>query len=64
MNIDYIYKVKIAKNQYVYYLDPEDVQPFLNNPFVRVFYIKVSTDDTEYLAALYNSISNNRKNND
>jgi hypothetical protein len=64
MNIDYIYKVKIGKNQYVYYLDPEDVQPFLNNPFVKVFYIKVSTDDAEYLAALYNSISNNKQNND
>lgn len=64
MNIDYIYKVKIGKNQYVYYLDPEDVQSFLNNPFVKVFYIKVSTDDPEYLAALYNSISNNKQNND
>ena len=64
MNIDYIYKVKIGKNQYVYYLDPEDVQPFLNNPVVKVFYIKVSTDDAEYLAALYNSISNNKQNND
>lgn len=47
-----------------YYLDPEDVQPFSNNPFVKVFYIKVSTDDAEYLAALYNSISNNKQNND
>lgn len=64
MNIDYIYKVKIGKNQYVYYLDAEDVQSFLNNPFVKVFYIKVSTDDPEYLAALYNSISNNKQNND
>jgi len=61
MNTDYIYKVKLNNKKILYYIDCEDVEPFLNNTDNKVYYIKVSTDEPAYIKAIYNSINNNKQ---